>query len=431
MTTGEHNGRAYGYGDPAYPPSRPAYPSIPADPGYGRGPAPAQPDPRYPAPAPDHPGYRQPAPPPTSPPAEWYPPEDRYLPPPDRGRYPNGYPPASAGRATVGQPPPDGGEPPVATQRRGRAPVDRAGSPEPPSETPGKRRRKRLPLWQELPLLLVIAFCLAVLIRTFLLQAFYIPSGSMEDTLLTGDRVLVDKVVYNFRDPVRGEVVVFRGTDAWAPAPTGDDDLGTISRIGQTFGDLIGISRPGDKDFIKRVIGVPGDVISCCSPADGSDGGGHIYVNGVPIEEPYVIRDSPLGDTPDGTGDCRFRQFADVVVEPGHIFVMGDHRQRSQDSRCQGQVPIENVIGRARFVVWPQDRWTTLPATDAFDDVPEPAATGALPAATGAEPATPAGAVGAQAGLLLPVLLPLAARSPRGWACRLRTRPARSRRLAE
>ena len=74
-----------------------------------------------------------------------------------------------------------------------------------------------MPLWQELPLLLVVAFCLAVLIRTFLLQAFFIPSGSMEDTLLVGDRVLVNKVVYDVRDPVRGEVVVFRGTDNWAP----------------------------------------------------------------------------------------------------------------------------------------------------------------------------------------------------------------------
>src|SRR3954447_10477019 len=87
----------------------------------------------------------------------------------------------------------------------------------------GRRARRPRPLWQELPLLLVVAFCLAVLIRTFLLQAFFIPSGSMENTLLIGDRVLVNKVVYDVRDPVRGEVVVFRGTDRWvaqeAPAP--------------------------------------------------------------------------------------------------------------------------------------------------------------------------------------------------------------------
>src|SRR5919202_4344936 len=79
------------------------------------------------------------------------------------------------------------------------------------------RRRKEMPLWQELPLLLVIAFCLAVLIRTFLVQAFYIPSGSMENTLLVGDRVLVNKVVYDMRDPARGDIVVFRGPDNWAP----------------------------------------------------------------------------------------------------------------------------------------------------------------------------------------------------------------------
>src|ERR1700750_1050657 len=95
--------------------------------------------------------------------------------------------------------------------------------------TPSRRvrsmsRRKEMPLWQELPLLLVVAFCLAVLIRTFLVQAFYIPSGSMEKTLLIKDRVLVNKVVYDMRAPVRGEIVVFRGTDNWAPEVTEPED---------------------------------------------------------------------------------------------------------------------------------------------------------------------------------------------------------------
>ena len=133
-----------------------------------------------------------------------------------------------------------------------------------------RRSRRQMPLWQELPLLLIVAFCLAVLIRTFLLQAFFIPSGSMEDTLLIGDRVLVNKVVYDMRDPMRGEVVVFRGTDRWvaqeAPAPPTD----LAGRIGRTLGDLIGVSRPGEKDFIKRVIGVPGDKVWCCDDRAGS-----------------------------------------------------------------------------------------------------------------------------------------------------------------
>ena len=98
-------------------------------------------------------------------------------------------------------------------------------------------RRKEMPLWQELPLLLVVAFCLAVLIRTFLVQAFFIPSGSMEDTLLVGDRVLVNKVVYDMRDPLRGEVVVFRGTDKWAPEVTGPPPAaGFVPQLGRTIG---------------------------------------------------------------------------------------------------------------------------------------------------------------------------------------------------
>src|SRR5215813_8374735 len=101
-----------------------------------------------------------------------------------------------------------------------------------------------MPLWQELPLLLIVAFCLAVLIRTFLLQAFYIPSSSMETTLLVGDRVLVNKIVYDMRDPTRGEVVVFRGTDNWAPEVRQEGGTGLVAKISRTAGDLVGLSQP-------------------------------------------------------------------------------------------------------------------------------------------------------------------------------------------
>ncbi|MBQ1066456.1 signal peptidase I [Micromonospora sp. D75] len=238
-----------------------------------------------------------------------------------------------------------------------------------------RRGRRQMPLWQELPLLLIVALCLAVLSRTFLLQAFFIPSGSMENTLLVGDRVLVNKVVYDVRDPVRGEVVVFRGTDRWvaqeAPAPP-TNFAGQVSR---TLGDLVGVSRPGEKDFIKRVIGVPGDKIWCCDD-------GRVVVNGVPLDEQaYVSEDSPL-ELPPNPKECRSRQFTEVVVPPGQIFVMGDHRLVSQDARCQGPVPIENVIGRAFMIVWPSQRWTTLPVPETFADVPRAdaaAASGPVP----------------------------------------------------
>jgi len=215
-------------------------------------------------------------------------------------------------------------------------------------------RREEMPLWQELPLLLVIAFCLAVLIRTFLVQAFFIPSGSMEDTLLVGDRVLVNKVVYDMRDPVRGEVVVFRGTEDWAPEVTGPPlDQGFGAKLGRTIGDLVGFSRPGERDFIKRVIALPGDRVACC------DDDGRITVNGRGVDEPYVVDDSDPDARPDPE-QCRSRQFEEVVVEPGNMFVMGDHRRVSQDSRCQGQVPINNIIGRAFVIVWPSSRFAGL-----------------------------------------------------------------------
>ncbi|RZU49751.1 signal peptidase I [Krasilnikovia cinnamomea] len=222
----------------------------------------------------------------------------------------------------------------------------------------GVIRRKEMPLWQELPLLLVVAFCLAVLIRTFLVQAFFIPSGSMENTLLVGDRVLVNKVVYDMRDPVRGEIVVFRGTDNWAPEqPSTPISNAFAAKLGRTIGDLVGVSRPGERDFIKRVIGLPGDKVACC------DAKGRITVNGESIDEPYVQENSSL-DAPPNPKQCTSRRFAEVTVPAGEMFVMGDHRLVSQDARCQGPVPIKNIIGRAFVVVWPSSRFTGLSVPD-------------------------------------------------------------------
>ncbi|MEU4156598.1 signal peptidase I [Actinoplanes sp. NPDC026670] len=245
---------------------------------------------------------------------------------------------------------------------------------------PARRRRgvvrKEMPLWQELPLLLVVAFCLAVLIRTFLVQAFYIPSGSMENTLLIKDRVLVNKVVYDMRDPLRGEVVVFRGTDDWAPEVTEEVSNTFLAKLGRTVGDLVGVSRPGERDFIKRVIGLPGDKVACC------DSGGRITVNGVGIDEAYIAEgfNSDLSQPPIA-GQCTSRRFNEVTVPEGQMFVMGDHRSVSQDARCQGPVPIENVIGRAFVVVWPSERFTSLDVPDVWRQFAEqyPSAAAAHP----------------------------------------------------
>ncbi|WP_239162493.1 signal peptidase I [Paractinoplanes rishiriensis] len=274
-------------------------------------------------------------------------------------------------------------------------------------------RRKEMPLWQELPLLLVVAFCLAVLIRTFLVQAFYIPSGSMENTLEVKDRVLVNKVVYDMRDPLRGEIVVFRGTDNWAPEVTEQVSNTFAAKLGRTIGDLVGVSRPGERDFIKRVIGLPGDKVACC------DDQGRITVNGDGIDEAYISEgfNSDLNQPPN-PNQCTSRRFAEITVPQGEMFVMGDHRSVSQDARCQGPVPIKNVIGRAFVIVWPSDRFTSLSVPDVWK-------TYAIdhPTAAAAEPGIPARQDSpATEALVLPFLLSagLSARSGLPYVTRRR-----------
>ncbi|MDA1359249.1 signal peptidase I [Glycomyces luteolus] len=221
-------------------------------------------------------------------------------------------------------------------------------------------KRQYLSLWVELPLLLVIAFSAAVLLRTFAVQPFYIPSGSMEQTLQEGDKVLVLKLTNTLRTPQRGEVVVFRGTDSWDPEyrpATGGD--GAFSTFTTGVLDLIGLAKPDEKDFIKRVIAVGGDTVSCC------DADGNVVVNGVSLhEEAYVYENSPLEIEP---GVCGARRFEELTVPEGEVWVMGDHRGDSSDSRCSGTVPVENIIGRAIALVWPTDRARELEIPEAFE----------------------------------------------------------------
>jgi len=205
------------------------------------------------------------------------------------------------------------------------------------------KRSSRIPAWLEFPLLIVGAFLVAFLVKTFLVQAFYIPSGSMEDTLQVGDRVLVNKVVYHLRPVERGDVIVFDGTGSFISGDIVEPDRSPLESLGRLAGEIVGLAPPRDTDFIKRVIGVGGDRVVCC------DADGRITVNGVPLEErSYLYRNNPPSKQP-----------FDVLVPEGALWVMGDHRSASADSRAHlgdpggGFVPTDRVIGRAFAVVWP------------------------------------------------------------------------------
>ncbi|MEP6696841.1 MAG: signal peptidase I [Pseudonocardiales bacterium] len=208
-----------------------------------------------------------------------------------------------------------------------------------------RRRRKSLPFWQEFPLLVLIAVVLALVIKTFLFQAFYIPSGSMENTLQVRDRVLVNKVTYDFRGPRREEVVVFNAAE-WVPEIVTAPPSNLLARGLHGMASAIGVGPPGEKDYIKRVIGLPGDTVACC------DSHGRVTVNSHPLNEPYIFQNTP----------AEGRAFDPVKVPAGRLWVMGDHRGFSQDSRAHrgdrwhGTIPEDHVIGRAFVIVWPAGR---------------------------------------------------------------------------
>jgi signal peptidase I len=223
-------------------------------------------------------------------------------------------------------------------------------------------RAARRSFWRELPILIVVAVGLALLIKTFLLQAFYIPSGSMENTLKVSDRVLVNKVVYDFRKPHRGEIVVFNGKKAgnnWPNVRTDTEVTPSsgISRVLRDIQSFIGLGSPNDHDFIKRVIAVGGDTIECPAVSPGSNDCSGVVVNGVKLDESsYTYGTASDGQTAIKTSDPT-HAFAKVVVPKGELFVMGDHRDDSNDSRFNGTITVSSVVGRAFVTVWPLSRF--------------------------------------------------------------------------
>src|SRR4051794_27143764 len=251
---------------------------------------------------------------------------------------------------------------------------------------------------RELPVLIAVALVLALLIKAFLVQAFYIPSESMEDTLKKGDRVLVNKLVYKTRSIHRGEIVVFNGKDTSfesTPEFTATHSNNPIARLVRGFGSAIGIAPPGEKDFIKRVIGVAGDHVACCT-------NGKVTVNGVPLSESYLKPGVNPSD-----------QSFDETVPKGRLWVMGDNRANSSDSRAHidaadhGFIPTHKVIGRAFIRVWPFSHFGVLRVPKTFSQKSLQTIGGPL----GAAPSLTLGALG---------VLPVA-----GWRRRRRARRTR------
>ncbi len=273
----------------------------------------------------------------------------------------------NVGRGPADQPAPD---PSVAgtsaaAPRPSGVPVESNGVPPRPgksslrskSGTDGKSSKsdKQLPIWQEMTLLLGIALVLAIVIKAFLMQAFYIPSGSMNDTLVLNDRILVQKVTYWGGDePERGDIVVFADPGGWLDSSEVRAATNPMTKTLELFG-----LYPTGGHLVKRVIGVGGDEVKCC------DDRGRITVNGVPLnEKSYLAK----GEKPSMID-------FDVKVQPGYMWVQGDNRSNSADSRVHlgdpggGQIPVDDVVGKVFMVVWPWDNTKLIERPATFDSV--------------------------------------------------------------
>jgi signal peptidase I len=210
---------------------------------------------------------------------------------------------------------------------------------------------KKGSLLREIPLIIISALIVSVLVKTFLVHFFFIPSGSMENTLKVGDRIAVNKVATFFSDIKRGEVVVFKDPANWLGEAQVTKDHSALGKFKSGLEWAGVLPDPAKQYLIKRTIGVGGDHVVCC------DKSGFLQVNGISIHEPYIF----AGNKP---SDSNF----DVKVPKGFIWVMGDHRGASADSRFHtqdvnhGMVPLKDVVGRAEFVIWPFNHMAFLPS---------------------------------------------------------------------
>ncbi len=212
-------------------------------------------------------------------------------------------------------------------------PEDPYAVSEPPPPPPRPATSETKSFLRELPLLVLVALAIAVIIKTFIVQAFWIPSGSMESTLMVDDRVLVNKLTYRFGDFERGDIIVFDDPRGLAPPES------IAESLLRNLAESVGLSTP-KSEFIKRIVALPGETVEIRN--------GAVHIDGEPLQEPYV---HPRSNMPN---------FGPEEIPPGYLFVMGDNRNSSQDSRVFGPVAEESVVGRAFTILWPTDRWSGL-----------------------------------------------------------------------
>jgi signal peptidase I len=269
----------------------------------------------------------------------------------------------------------------LASARTSESTSESADTSAPEEDKSAPAAKKKRSFGRELLTIVVAAAVLTLLVKAFVVQVYRIPSASMENTLQIGDRVLVNKVVYHFRGIARGDIVVFSGQDSWGPdAPPPSSDP-----VVRFFDDVLsGIGLQNSQTYyIKRVIGLPGDHVACCTD-------GKVTVNGVPLSESsYLFPGNP-------PSTLKFNE----VVPPGHLWVMGDHRSDSDDSRYHpgdpggGAIPENQVVGRAFLIIWPLSQFRDLPIPSTFQQ-----------AALSAVAAVPvAGVAGAAGVIAAPVL---------------------------
>jgi len=244
----------------------------------------------------------------------------------------------------------------------------------PPHEPRVPRRARGLwPFVRDVLIIVLIAVVVSFLVKTFVVRSFYIPSGSMQQTLQIEDRILVDELTPRFGGYERGDVVVFRDPGGWLPA-TPEPERSAVAEALEWATSAVGLSAPDSKDhLIKRIVGLPGDHVVCCNAL------GQLTVNDVPIEETPYLNLIAGESAPE-------RVEFDVVVPDGSLWVLGDNRDHSRDSRYnqeqpgKGFVPIDNVVGRAFLITWPFERVGLIDGNhDVFVGVPDPERAPAAP----------------------------------------------------